>query len=315
MTDRRRRKHSETLAGARAARAGAVGPVPHRRPCRPRDTRCGSGTARPAGRELGRHIAWDIGMAGVDRTHVGRAGCHLVLQTYSRLVIDCNRDAGGGELDPGDQRGDRDPRQQRTWRPSSARPATGDLRALPRSHPRRAGRAAGGAADARVLAMHSFTPVFKGESRAMQVGVLYNRDPRLPRSCCDAAAGRGRSGGRRQRTLRGERRHRLRRSRCTAEKRGLPHVEMEIRQDLIADEAGQQAGRTAGRLLARPTRASTATRLKRAMDDAADAEPRGAGRCRPTPRYCSSMCRTTAPTAMASNMQGIRASRAEARLG
>ena len=29
------------------------------------------------------------------------------------------------------------------------------------------------------IAMHSFTPSFKGENRAMEIGVLYNRDRRL----------------------------------------------------------------------------------------------------------------------------------------
>ena len=37
------------------------------------------------------------------------------------------------------------------------------------------------------VAMHSFTPVFKGESRAMQVGVLYNRDARLANHAFAAA--------------------------------------------------------------------------------------------------------------------------------
>ena len=41
--------------------------------------------------ELQRHIAWDIGIAGVSRRLADRLNAFLILQTYSRLVIDCNR--------------------------------------------------------------------------------------------------------------------------------------------------------------------------------------------------------------------------------
>src|ERR1700733_7934742 len=41
--------------------------------------------------ELVRHIAWDIGIAGVAEALSDHLGAHLVAQRYSRLVIDCNR--------------------------------------------------------------------------------------------------------------------------------------------------------------------------------------------------------------------------------
>src|ERR1700710_3208710 len=41
--------------------------------------------------ELTRHIAWDIGIAGVAETLSKHLDAHLVAQRYSRLVIDCNR--------------------------------------------------------------------------------------------------------------------------------------------------------------------------------------------------------------------------------
>jgi predicted N-formylglutamate amidohydrolase len=88
------------------------------------------------------------------------------------------------------------------------------------------------------VAMHSFTPVFKGESRAMQVGVLYNRDARLAnimlellRAEGDLVVGDNAPYAVSDLTDYGAPVH--------AEKRGLTHVEIEIRQDLIADEAGQ----------------------------------------------------------------------------
>src|SRR3954470_7754055 len=44
----------------------------------------------PAG-ELTRHIAWDIGIAGVAEQLSNHLDAHLIAQRYSRLVIDCNR--------------------------------------------------------------------------------------------------------------------------------------------------------------------------------------------------------------------------------
>src|SRR5260370_31645448 len=44
--------------------------------------------------ELTRHIAWDIGIAGVAELLADALDVHLVAQRYSRLVIDCNRPPG-----------------------------------------------------------------------------------------------------------------------------------------------------------------------------------------------------------------------------
>src|SRR6202161_834104 len=41
--------------------------------------------------ELTRHIAWDIGIAGVAEALAKQLDAHLIAQRYSRLVIDCNR--------------------------------------------------------------------------------------------------------------------------------------------------------------------------------------------------------------------------------
>src|SRR6202022_2744475 len=42
--------------------------------------------------ETERHIAWDIGIGAVGKQLSRLLDAALVLQTYSRLVIDCNRD-------------------------------------------------------------------------------------------------------------------------------------------------------------------------------------------------------------------------------
>src|SRR5689334_8987153 len=51
-------------------------------------------------RELARHIAWDIGIAGVAERLSDRLDAHLIAQRYSRLVIDCNRPIGAASSIP-----------------------------------------------------------------------------------------------------------------------------------------------------------------------------------------------------------------------
>ena len=190
--------------------------------------------------ELIRHIGWDIGIASVTEHLSTALDATAVLQTYSRLVIDCNRDPTVASsipevseitLVPGNRdltAVERAARQAEIFAPYHAR--------------------IGGLLDARqaaarrtiYIAMHSFTPVFKGESRAMQVGVLYNRDARLAnimldllRAEGDLVVGDNAPYAVSDITDYGVPVH--------AERRGLPHVEIEIRQDLIANEAGQAA--------------------------------------------------------------------------
>ena len=190
--------------------------------------------------ELIRHIGWDIGIASVTEHLSTALDGTAVLQTYSRLVIDCNRDPTV----------------------ASSIPKVSEITLVPGNHDltavERAARQAeifapyhariGGLLDARqaaarrtiYIAMHSFTPVFKGESRAMQVGVLYNRDARLAnimldllRAEGDLVVGDNAPYAVSDITDYGVPVH--------AERRGLPHVEIEIRQDLIANEVGQAA--------------------------------------------------------------------------
>ncbi len=191
-------------------------------------------------RELDRHIAWDIGIAGVTERLSATLDATAVLQTYSRLVIDCNRDPEVPSSIPevsetteipgnaGLSAEQRAARRQAIFEPYHARiEALLDARQA--------------AARATVfVAMHSFTPVFKGESRAMQVGVLYNRDVRLAAIMLDLLRAEG------DLTVGDNAPYAV--SDVTdygvpvhAERRGLAHVEIEIRQDLIADETGQIA--------------------------------------------------------------------------
>jgi predicted N-formylglutamate amidohydrolase len=188
--------------------------------------------------ELDRHIAWDIGIGGVTERLSAALDATAVLQAYSRLVIDCNRDPSVPSSIP---------EISETTEIPGNRGLSAEARAQRRSeifepyHARIGELLDARQATARgtfYVAMHSFTPVFKGESRAMQVGVLYNRDVRLAaimlellRAEGDLVVGDNAPYAVSDVTDYGVPVH--------AEKRGMVHVEIEIRQDMIADEAGQ----------------------------------------------------------------------------
>jgi predicted N-formylglutamate amidohydrolase len=187
-----------------------------------------------------RHIAWDIGIAEVGKRLSALLDSGLVLQAYSRLVIDCNRDPSVPSSIPeisedtaipgncGLSKADRLARRDAIFEPYQQRIAA----ALDRRQT--AGRASV------LVALHSFTPVFRGVARPWHVGVLFNRDARL----ADPLLARLRREGD---LVVGENQP-YRVSDQTdytvpvhGERRGLPHIEIEIRQDLIADAAGQAA--------------------------------------------------------------------------
>src|ERR1700720_4524324 len=190
--------------------------------------------------ELTRHIAWDIGIAGVTERLSEALDAAAVLQNYSRLVIDCNRQPGLASSIPtlseltaipgneGSSAAEREARRQEIFLPYHGQ----IVEMLDRR--RVAGRRT------LLVAMHSFTPVFKRIARTVEVGILYNRDTRLAHIMLDLLRREGDLGvGDNQPYAVGDL------SDYTVpvhgEGRGLPHVEIEIRQDLIADAAGQAA--------------------------------------------------------------------------
>jgi predicted N-formylglutamate amidohydrolase len=190
--------------------------------------------------ELARHIAWDIGIAGVTARLAETLDATAVLQTYSRLVIDCNRGHGVDSSIPTisehtEITGNRDlPSAERTARQREIfAPYHGRIRAVLDARERALRRTV-------LIAMHSFTPVFKGEARKMQVGILYNRDPRLGHILLDLLRAEGDLvvGDNTPYAVSDATDYTVP---MHGERRGIPHVELEIRQDLIADEVGQAA--------------------------------------------------------------------------
>jgi predicted N-formylglutamate amidohydrolase len=188
--------------------------------------------------ECERHIAWDIGIAGVCRLLGDALDACVVQQNYSRLVIDCNRPPGSDTSMPvvseltsvpgnvGLSEQDKTARIRQIFQPYHAR-ITSKL-----DRRSELGR------EAVLIAMHSFTPIFKGEARPWHVGTLYNRDPRFAnRVFALLAKEPGLIVGDNQPYSVSDS------SDYTipvhGEQRGLLHVGIEIRQDLIAEGAGQ----------------------------------------------------------------------------
>lgn len=190
--------------------------------------------------ERARHIAWDIGIAGLGRFLANALDATLIQQNYSRLVIDCNRPPDAPTSIPevsehtaipgniGLSETAKEARAREIFRPYHER-IEAEL-----DHRRQAGRPAA------LIALHSFTPVFAGAARPWHAGVLYNRDPRFARQLMallnaeeDLLVGDNapyKVSDASDYTIP-----------LHAERRGLHHVLIEIRQDLIADESGQRA--------------------------------------------------------------------------
>lgn len=189
---------------------------------------------------LYQHVAWDIGAADVARRLSARFDAPLVLSGYSRLIIDCNR-----ELDDPTSI----PKISDTVVVPGNRDLGGDLaaaRAEAFFHPYHAAVAdALGRFKARgvvpaVISVHSFTPIFKGFQRPWHIGVLWNRDPRLAAPFM-AALGRDPSitvGDNEPYSARDNFGYSVD---AHGERTGLPHMLVEIRQDLIDTHHGAEA--------------------------------------------------------------------------
>jgi predicted N-formylglutamate amidohydrolase len=185
---------------------------------------------------LERHIAWDIGAEAVALDLSARLDATLVSQTYSRLVIDCNRDplvetsiptiSEATEI-PGNKgiaavevqaRADEifHPYQERMVDHLDSRDEAGQPSVL--------------------IDVHSFTPVFHGEARPWHIGVLHNEDSRLAHILLDLMDDIP-VGDNQPYEVDSVNDYTIP---VHGEQRGIPHVEFEIRQDLITLAAGQE---------------------------------------------------------------------------
>jgi predicted N-formylglutamate amidohydrolase len=182
-----------------------------------------------------RHIAYDIGAAALTEALAARFEAPALLTTFSRLLIDPNR--GGDDptlvmrisdraLIPGNARIDEvevAERKARYWQPyrdaidetTRAMQAAGYVPAL--------------------ISIHSFTPIWRGNPRKWQAAILWDCDDRLAKPLLQGLRASGIETGDNEPydgALRGDTMF------DHGTLPGLPHILIEIRQDLIADAAG-----------------------------------------------------------------------------
>jgi len=184
---------------------------------------------------LDSHIAWDSGAAGVTRKISDLLDCPALLATASRLLIDCNRDpadcdsivelaehgpiAGNAGLHE-DERAARIAAYYTPYHQCIEEARLPSIKAM--------------------VAIHSYVPVYHGEHRPWHIGLIHNRDHRLAESLAlqlgaekEMIVGDNEPYSPADRVYHTLTRH--------AEAYGLPSLMIEIRNDLIASEAGQSA--------------------------------------------------------------------------
>lgn len=190
--------------------------------------------------ELGRHIGWDIGAAALTYHMARLLDAPAVLCHISRLVMDVNRPPRHPTAMPAISDGTTIPANQGLFDEERRRRLFGSFVPYHRAIAR--GLAKFRREDVRpaLIAVHSFTPAMAGVVRPWHVGLLsgddrriadpllelLRREPDLAVGDNEPYTGRGAVGF----TMR-----------YHAERAGLPHVMLEIRQDLIADEPGARA--------------------------------------------------------------------------
>ncbi len=198
----------------------------------------GYGTLGLIPSELERHIGYDIGARGVTERLAAEFGAPAVLTRFSRLLIDCNRGEddptlimrlSDGAIVPGNRvltPAERTKRIEQYYRPYH------------QEIERLIDRALGRGIAPVLFSVHSFTPAWRGVPRPWHAGLLWDKDPRLAvpllrelRTDPNLVVGDNEpyTG-----KLKGD---------CLwrhGTSRGLAHVIVEVRQDLIASARGQE---------------------------------------------------------------------------
>jgi len=182
------------------------------------------------------HLAIDIGAGSLTEKVAGSIGCTAVIAQYSRLVVDCNRQL----MDPGAflEYGDGIIVTGNRNLPQSEKDRRADAIYWPYHHAisEQVKRLRAVGPPPAFISLHSFTPVLDGVFRELQMGVLWDADSRLSDIFIENLRAAG--------YLTGDNEPYSGRAPQDftidhhAEETGLPHVGIEVRQDLIDDIPG-----------------------------------------------------------------------------
>jgi len=177
------------------------------------------------------HIAHDIGAATVTRALAARFGAAAVLGRWSRLLIDLNRGAddptlvmklSDGSIIPGNRAAGPDEvaRRIQDFHAPYHDAVTAELDRI--------------GPLASIMSIHSFTPAWKGKARPWEIGVLWDQDARLAKPLMQRLTQHAMIWGDNEPYSGRLENDCLNRH---GTRRGLPHVLVEIRQDLIGTQA------------------------------------------------------------------------------
>jgi predicted N-formylglutamate amidohydrolase len=188
--------------------------------------------------ELSTHVAWDLGVAELGRRLSARLDAFLIMHNYSRLVIDANRPPDAPDSIP--------TLSERTRIAANKGLSSLDTRKrleqlfLPYHQRISEELDARSARPSVLVTLHSFTPVYMDEGRCWHAGVLYGRDPRLGQLVLERLRSDGALivGDNQPYAVSDTSDYTVI---VHGEQRGIPNVELEIRQDLLASESGVQS--------------------------------------------------------------------------
>jgi len=186
---------------------------------------------------LEKHVAWDIGVDELARCLADQLDAQLVMAGFSRLIIDPNRhpgDAGSipeisdGIAVPGNQGLDDHQRAQRLH--SFFKPYHEAIQRRLNSFLDR------GVVPA-MIAVHTCTPVFDRIVRPWHIGIMWDKDPRIPSHLLSYFEQHPEICFGDNEPYSGRHPHDFTID-FHAESAGIPHVGFEVRQDLVSDPAG-----------------------------------------------------------------------------
>jgi predicted N-formylglutamate amidohydrolase len=188
--------------------------------------------------ELARHIAWDIGIAGVAEALSKHLDAHLIAQRYSRLVIDCNRPPSAPSSIPRISEATTIRGNEGLAREAAAARRAAIFDPYHRRIDEVIERRQRDSVPTVLMSLHSFTPVYAGIARPWHIGTLYHRDTRLSPLLLKRLRAEGDLvvGDNEPYAVSDDTDYTIP---VHGEARGLMNSGIEIRQDLIADRAGQ----------------------------------------------------------------------------
>jgi predicted N-formylglutamate amidohydrolase len=189
--------------------------------------------------EMARHIAYDIGVRGVTLEMARLMAAPAVLSRFSRLVIDPNRGEDDPTLIMRLYDGTIIPENRHITPTEALRRLVCYHRPYHQAIDAAIDRMLAAGREPALVSIHSYTPQLKGRPpRPWQVGILWHHDPRLAEPLMARLRAEGLCVGDNEPysgQLEGDSMSRH------GTGRGLAHVLIEIRQDLIATPADQQA--------------------------------------------------------------------------